>query len=313
MESYGIISYIKGKLNIKIYIDSHMMLSIILRMSFEWQQFIGVDFMFKIGDFSKFTKVSVRMLRYYDEVGLFKPAQIDDFTGYRYYSAKQISDISLIVSLRDMGFNISDIAIFMKEKSNENLEQFLKVKREEITNNIKAEEIRLRKINSIIKNINKERVNMKYNVTLKSLPSYKVISLRDTIPAYDAEGTLWARLNEYLMSKNISCTGIAYATYHNDGYKEGEVDVEVVMVIDKLMNDENGFVFKETEAVGNAASILVPGNYSNIAGAYTFLANWIEENGYNISGNPRQVGIKGPWNERNTEDYLSEIQIPVKK
>lgn len=49
--------------------------------------------MFKIGDFSKFTKVSVRMLRYYDEVGLFKPAQIDDFTGYRYYSANTINII----------------------------------------------------------------------------------------------------------------------------------------------------------------------------------------------------------------------------
>lgn len=73
--------------------------------------------MFKIGDFSKLTRVSVRMLRYYDEVGLFKPAKIDDFTGYRYYSAKQISDINLIVSLRDMSFNVADIAMLMKEKS----------------------------------------------------------------------------------------------------------------------------------------------------------------------------------------------------
>lgn len=269
--------------------------------------------MFKIGDFSKLTKVSVRMLRYYDEVGLFKPAKIDDFTGYRYYSAKQISEINLIVSLRDMGFNVADIAVFMKEKSEKKLEDILKVKSKEIKNNIRTEEIRLEKINSAIKNMKMERVNMSYNVTLKSLPSYKVISLRDTIPAYDAEGMLWGRLSEYLMTKHIPCNDIAYATYHDEGYKEGEVDVEVVMGVDKLMEDENGFIFKETEAVEQAASILVPGDYSNIAGAYSFLANWIEENGYSICGNPRQVAIKGPWNERNTEDYLSEIQIPVKK
>lgn len=269
--------------------------------------------MFKIGDFSKLSKVSVRMLRYYDEVGLFKPAKIDDFTDYRYYSAKQISEISLIVSLRDMAFKVADIAVFMEEKSEEKLQDILKVKSEEIRNNIRTEEIRLEKINSVIRNIKKERVNMNYNVTLKSLPSYKVISLRDTIPAYDAEGMLWARLSEYLMTKNISCSGIAYATYHDVGYKEGEVDVEVVMGIDKLLKDENGFVFKETEAVEQAASILVPGDYSNIAEAYNFLANWIEDNGYSMSGNPRQVAIKGPWNERNTGDYLNEIQITVKK
>lgn len=269
--------------------------------------------MFKIGDFSKLTKVSVRMLRYYDEVGLFRPAKIDDFTGYRYYSAKQISEINLIVSLRDMGFNVADIAVFMEEKSEEKLEDILKVKSEEIKNNIRAEAIKLEKINSAIKDMKKERVNMSYNVTLKSLPSYKVISLRDTIPAYDAEGTLWGRLSQYLMIKNIPCNEIAYATYHDEGYKESEVDVEVAVGVDKLMKNEDGFVFKKTEAVEQAASILVPGDYSNLAGAYTFLANWIEENGYSICGNPRQVAIKGPWNEKNSEDYLSEIQIPVKK
>lgn len=269
--------------------------------------------MFKIGDFSKLTRVSVRMLRYYDEVGLFKPAKIDDFTGYRYYSAKQISDINLIISLRDMSFNVADIAVFMKEKSEEKLEHILKVKCEEIENNIRAEEIRLEKINSAIKDMKKERVNMSYNVTLKSLPSYKVISLRSVIPTYEAEGMLWRRLGEYLMKKNIHYNNIAYATYHDAGNKEGEVDVEVVVGVDNLMKDEEGFTFKKTEAVEQAAIILVPGDYSNIAGAYNFLANWIEENGYIMIGNPRQVAIKGPCNEKSAEDYLSEIQIPVKK
>ncbi len=179
--------------------------------------------MFKIGDFSKLTRVSVRMLRYYDEVGLFEPAKIDDFTGYRYYSAKQISYINLIVSLRDMGFNVADIAVCMKEKSEEKLEDILKVKGEEIKNNIRAEEISLEKINSAIKDMKKERVNMSYNVTLKSIPRYKVISLRDTIPAYNAEGMLWERLDKYIVSKNIHCNDIAYATYHDEDYKEGEV------------------------------------------------------------------------------------------
>lgn len=269
--------------------------------------------MFKIGDFSKLTKVSVRMLRYYDEMGLFKPAEIDFFTGYRYYSAKQITTLNLIVSLRDMGFNVADITLVISQQSDENLEAMLLQKKDEIENNIKAEEIKLKKINSTIKDLKKERVNMNYNVTVKSIPSYKVISLRDTIPSYDAEGTLWGRLGEYIQKNNISCGNVFYATYHDEGYKEGPVDVEVIMSVEKLLNNEDKFTFKETEAIEQAVSILVPGDYLNLAPAYNFLGKWIEENNYTISGNARQVCIKGPWNEGNPNDYLSEIQIPIKQ
>ena len=100
---------------------------------------------------------------------------------------------------------------------------------------------------------------MNYNVTLKSVPSYKVISLRDTIPTYDEEGMLWIRLGKYIQDKKISCSNIAYATYHDEGYKEGPVDVEVVVGVEKLLIDADGFTFKETEPIDQAASILVPG------------------------------------------------------
>lgn len=269
--------------------------------------------MFKIGDFSKLTMVSVRMLRYYDEMGLFKPAQIDDFTGYRYYSAKQINTLNLIVALRNMGFNVADIALAVNEQSDEALTKLLMQKRNQVEANIESEKEKLKKINTAINDFKKERVNMNYNVTIKSIPLYKVISLRDTIPAYNAEGMLWERISKYTREKNIHIGDIFYATYHDEGYKEGPVDVEVVMSVDKLSADVDGFTFKEAEPIKQAACILVPGDYSNLTSAYNFLGKWIEENNYSICGNARQVTIKGPWNENNPNDYLSEIQIPVKQ
>jgi len=241
--------------------------------------------MFKIGDFSKLTMVSIRMLRYYDEMGLFKPAEIDTFTGYRYYSAKQITTLNLVVSLRDMGFNVSDIAIAINEQSDEKLKAILEHKKDEVKNNIKTEEEKLKKINATIKNLKKEKVNMNYNVTLKSVPSYKI----------------------------ISCNNFCYATYHIEGYIEGPVDVEVVVGVEQLLVDADGFTYKETEPIEQAASILVPGEYSNVAPAFNFLGKWIEENGYTICGLSRQLPIKTPCNENNPNDYLCEIQVPVKK
>lgn len=270
--------------------------------------------MFKIGDFSKLTRVSIRMLRYYDETGLFQPAKVDNFTGYRYYSATQITKLNLIVSLRDMGFNVNDIALVINEASSQKQKELLNQKRVEVEENIKAEEEKLKKINSAINNFKKERVNMSYNVTLKSVPSYKVVSLRDIIPSYDSEGILWQRMCEYIESKgNISCGEVSYATYHDEGYKEGDVDVEIVLEVKELLVDDDPFIYKETEPIEEAATILVPGDFSNIAPAFNFLGKWIEENNYTIRGNARQLPLKGPWNETDPNNYLNKIQIPVKK
>ncbi|MDF2888384.1 MAG: MerR family transcriptional regulator, partial [Lacrimispora sp.] len=46
--------------------------------------------MLKIGDFSKLSRISIRMLRHYDEIGLMTPRSTDHFTGYRYYSEDQL-------------------------------------------------------------------------------------------------------------------------------------------------------------------------------------------------------------------------------
>lgn len=268
--------------------------------------------MFKIGDFSKLTMVSVRMLRYYDEVGLFKPAKVDDFTGYRYYSATQITCLNFIIALRDMGFNVADITLIIKEHSEDKIKEILRKKKEQILNNIREDEGRIRKIDATIQDIKKERVTMNYNVNLKSVPSYKVISLRDTIPSYALEGMLWERLDNYMNKKNLACGNIHFAIYHDDSYQEKDVDVEIVMSVEKLLENDEEFTYKETEPIEKVASVLVAGDYSNIAPAFNFIGKWIEENKYSINGSARQFPIKGPWNETNPENYLTEIQIPLR-
>ncbi|MBE9472709.1 MAG: MerR family transcriptional regulator, partial [Chloroflexi bacterium] len=66
--------------------------------------------MFKIGDFSRISQVSVKTLRYYDEIGLLKPAHVDRFTGYRYYSVDQSPRLNRILALKDLGLSLEQIA-----------------------------------------------------------------------------------------------------------------------------------------------------------------------------------------------------------
>jgi len=272
--------------------------------------------MFKIGDFSKLTQVSIRMLRYYDEMGLLKPAKVDEFTGYRLYSISQISKLNKIIALRDVGFLVADIALILEENNDDIIFKKLEEKKQELLDTIYFENQKLLRLESMIKSIEMESVKMEYEVKLKAIPSYKVISLRRIIPAYNCEGMLWGDLGKFVERENIHCSSsnVAFAIYHDREYKERDVDTEVVMAVDEFGESNGEFIFRETEAVPCIASIMVPGPFENIAPAFESLANWLEKNeNYTMTGTSRQVCHKGPWNENNPEDYLTEIQVPVEK
>lgn len=91
--------------------------------------------MFRIGEFSKLTQVSVRMLRYYDETGILTPAEVDKWTGHRLYSVNQILRLNKILYLRDSGLNVSEIALALTKDGQSLLTQLDK-KRMEIENAI---------------------------------------------------------------------------------------------------------------------------------------------------------------------------------
>ena len=84
--------------------------------------------LYKIGEFSKLVNVPVKTLRYYDEINLFKPQEIDLFSGYRYYSENQINDLEVILSLKEVGFSLEEI----KKNKNNYTEALMQKKKEEL-------------------------------------------------------------------------------------------------------------------------------------------------------------------------------------
>src|SRR5262245_27655982 len=100
--------------------------------------------MFKIGEFSQMCRVSVRMLRHYDQLGLLKPSRTDSFTNYRYYSADQLPRLNRILALRDLGFSLEQIRNMLDEElPAEQLMGMLKLKRAEIEQQMQVEQLRM--------------------------------------------------------------------------------------------------------------------------------------------------------------------------
>lgn len=270
--------------------------------------------MFRIGEFSKLTQVSIRMLRYYDETGLLKPAVIDKFTNFRLYSAEQISDINKIIFLRDLGFNVAEITIALNNWSNEFITEQLSSKRLEIEKTIKAEQDKLFRIDQAQKDIMQEKLSMHYNVTVKSIPSFQVASLRRTVPNYYSEVPMWKEMIDFMKVNNIPFPKSTLAIYHDAEYKETNVDIEICVAVTDTKTTMNDFIYRNTEPVPIMACIMVQGDFHNIAGAYRSFANWLEgHNAYKMAGQSRQVVHRGTWNEKNPDNYLTEIQIALEK
>ena len=147
--------------------------------------------MLKIGEFSKLSRVSIRMLRRYNEVGLLLPAEIDPITGYRYYSEDQLPAAGRITALRDMGFGLAAIEQLLATwEEPVALEAILDAKQAQLQEEAALAQRRLRALETLRQRLRKEDNAMDYTVNLKTLPQRQAACLRMTIPTYDQEGTL---------------------------------------------------------------------------------------------------------------------------
>ncbi len=254
------------------------------------------------------------MLRHYEKCGLLCPAQIDRFTGYRMYSAAQAPLVSRIVALRDMGFGLEQIEELLPYCDNAQvMQKALSDKSREIQSAIALEQRKLEKIAALEKMIKKERTDMVYEVELKELKAQKVLSLRATIAAYDKEGELWEKLGMHIAQNHIACQAGGYSIYHDEDYKDSDVDVEVAIPVPELKESRYGFVYRELPAIPLAATIRFSGPYEGYTAAMEKLAAWTEEQGYVFDGLIRGLAVASPMSVNAPEDYLTELQVPVKR
>jgi len=257
--------------------------------------------MFKIGEFSNLVRVSARMLRHYDKSGLFIPAEVDPFTGYRFYSAKQIPLLMRIVSLRDMGFGIEEIEEVLPHYENvEYMKKALEQKEKQIEIALKIEQTKLDRITSMHASLNKEDSKMIYEVEIKEIPALQVISLREVISSFEAEFGQWDKLCAFINKHGIDCVMQGHSIYH-DAEKESEVDVEIAFPVVATGENRDGFIFKELEKIPLAATIRFPLPYTNYSKAMEILATWLENN-YEINGPIRGVSV---------EESIVELQVPI--
>ncbi len=273
--------------------------------------------MFKIGDFSRLSLVSVKALRYYDELGLLKPVRVDDGTGYRYYSTSQLMRLNRILVMKDMGLSLEQIALLLdKEPTPDQIRGMLRLKQVELSQQIVEGQARLQRIEAWLQAFEKEATMPAYDVILKNVAPLRVASVRGVAPNMEQIGPtlncLFDQVLKYVNQHGATLVGPGTTLYHNLGFTELDISVEACMPFDGSLDDGEQVKVGELPAVETMASVIHHGSFSTLNLAYSAIFTWIEANGYRINGSNRELNleyVRGGDSSR----YVTEIQFPVEK
>ncbi len=270
--------------------------------------------MFRIGDFSKLSQVSVKTLRYYDEIGLLEPAEVDRFTGYRYYSAAQLPRLHRILALRDLGLSLEQIGQLIEGGLQAaELRGMLRLKQAELKQDVAEQEERLKRLDARLHQIEQEGVMSAYEVVIKKVPGQKVAAIRSTMPTYGDQGGLWGELEAYLGKNGARPSGPCLAVYYDTEYRERDVDVEVCEPIDANLPGTDRISVRVLPEVETMACALHRGAFETISAAYEALMTWVQVNGYQVCGPNREVYLTAMDTAASPEAYVTEVQFPVRK
>lgn len=268
--------------------------------------------MYRIGEFSKMCKTTIKTLHYYDEINLLKPASIDPFTNYRFYTTEQMVKLHRIQSFRQIGLVPDEIKMIL---SGVNQKAILEKRKKEVLTEIENATSQLSRIEFILSG-QEEAIYMNYQASLKTLPSCIVYTKEMTIPNYKAYFELIPAIGEEVMKQypDLKCSTPEYCfiVYLDGEYKESHFNVRFCEAVTALKPNFKDIIFKQIESV-EAVAVMHQGSYETLGKAYAYAFKWIQENGYVMADSPRENYIDGIWNKEDPANWLTELQIPIIK
>ena len=270
--------------------------------------------MYRIGEFSKLSRVPVSALRYYSDLGLLLPAAVDQDTGYRYYTATQLPRLNRILALKDLGLSLDEIASILKDElSAGELRGMLRMKRAEIGRAVAEQQAQLIRVENRLRIIEREGTMPDQEVVLKTLEPTHVLSLRETLHSVDMMSVLIQDGFAALIPAGVTPTGACFSVYHDPEFSPTEFDYEiaypVAAEVTTAPSTPGGRTFAERVVPGGKAAVLIHhGSYDTIDQAYGRIGQWIAENGMKIAGPPQEAYLTAP---DDPSGPVTELRFPV--
>ncbi|HVU15029.1 MAG TPA: MerR family transcriptional regulator [Phototrophicaceae bacterium] len=284
--------------------------------------------MLKVGEFARLGQVSVRLLHYYDQLGLLSPMYVDRASGYRYYAPDQLERLHRILALKDLGLSLEQIAVLLKGSlSAEELRGMLLIKQAELCQRVAEEQARLDRVQGRLKLI--EHVGADVEVVVKAVPALDVLSLRRAIQPlrpphfvfYQASAVLRERGLREAVTSIQSRYHTRYLMQTYAGVKPGRNLFEAAYGIDPARVSERAFPvegggclrLRQWPAVEMMACTIYRGSDHDRYQAHQALLQWIAMQGYALAGPQREVYLWRAEPDETSDAHVTEIQHPIRK
>lgn len=280
--------------------------------------------MFKIGEFSKLGRVSTRMLRHYDKLGLLVPEAIDEWTGYRYYTIQQLPRLHRILALKDMGLSLQQITDLLQadgELPTAQLRGILALKRSELALEMQEVEQRLAQVEARLAQLERGDDPSPYEIVIKPVDPLPVASLSQEVPHMHEMGVYCAALTRalyrHLQDRRIAWTAPELMLYHNEEYQETDLQVEACVALpDPLpapQPADEALQFRVLPGHELVASLIYEGPFMDMTPAILELIRWVGMHGHVPAGPLRELHLSGPAHPDNPPDAapVVELQMPI--
>ena len=266
------------------------------------------DTLYKIGMFAAMNHMTVKTLRFYEEQGLLMPALIHPETGYRYYTLSQMAVPHQISALKQAGFTLEEIAHINAGADEEAV--LLKKKAELLA---KIADL-TRQIAVVDGYLSKKKTGLSAPVLIKTIPQTTVAFMRIRLESYDGLFDRMPEMGALMEKAGCECAlpEYCFTAYPEAGYKDADILVDICESVVAAKKENGNLRFKTLPEI-QAACVFHKGSYRTFAESYETVLRYIEENGYEIAGEIRESYIDGVWNKDDESQWLSEIQVPVRK
>ena len=270
--------------------------------------------MLKIGEFSLLSKISIHMLRHYDEIGLLKPVYVDTLTSYRYYDEKQLSIANRIQALKGMGLGLPVIRQILTEYGDStSLKTYLELQLVQKKEDLKVMQEQISLLENTLWELETGDDPRNMDIAIKEIPKRNVISCRGKLSRYSQEGELWQILNTETKDLHIQFASPSYdiAVMHGTDAEE-LLDVEVQRAVTGSYPDTPHTQCKTVPAI-TVATLTCEGGYYKLPSTNEALSSWISQNGYALCGPVMNIYHISPKLEPDGDKRLTEVCFPIQK
>ncbi|MEU9086043.1 MerR family transcriptional regulator [Streptomyces sp. NPDC048357] len=276
--------------------------------------------MFTIGDFAKHGRVSVRMLRHYDALGLLRPARVDPFTGYRFYEAGQLARLNRVIALKELGFSLDQVGTILDERVGaEELRGMLRLRQAELESAMAAAAARLVQVEARLRTIESEGTMPADDIVVKSLPPVRLAELTGTAGSFAPQdigpviGLLYDELCRRVEEAGVVPTGPGTAYYEDAPGADSGTAILVhagLPVAASVRAEELGGEVRIVTLPGveRAATVVHRGAMDGILPTAQALARWIDAHGHRSAGYARELTLSCP---EDPDQWVTELQEPL--